>query len=578
MKLVKGQRNLRIRTWRWSSVIASIMLLVAQGVAAQILPEDPFFTGVRPATETARPTVAAPQSAPSVQKPPSDVVSTLPPDPATSAHPLVFGSQLFVGRFGDVQFSGFNPDYQVTVGDRVSLRLWGAFVLDAVQMVDSQGNLFIPNVGPVNVLGVRNADLNKHVEEQVKRVYRSNVSVYITLEAAQPVKVYVTGFVRAPGLYGGLSSNSILYYLDKAGGIDPDRGSFIDVTVLRGGKDRARIDLYAFMLEGQMQGLQLQDGDTIVVGPRKHSFVVRGEVLNPYQFEFSDDRMLATRLLALAKPKPSATHMSIVRKVGVERRSEYHALSEAGNVEISDGDEVTITADKYPGTILVRVEGAHLGQHTLVLPYGSRLKDAVAQIKPAPQARPEATQLYRKSVAQRQKEMLEASLRNLESHVLTARSSTNEEATLRSKEAELVLQFVERARKIQPKGQIVIGAGQQAGETLLEDGDIIRVPEISSLVMVHGEVLFPNAVVYDFGASVQTYVKMAGGFTQNADDSRFVVLHQDGSFSEGEEIDVKPGDEVMVLPKVETKSVEIARGITQILYQIAVAAKIVFGL
>ena len=34
----------------------------------------------------------------------------------------------------------------------------------------------------------------------------------------------------------------------------------------------------------------------------------------------------------------------------------------------------------------------------------------------------------------------------------------------------------------------------------------------------------------------------------------------------------------MVLPKIETKSIEITRGITQIIYQIAVAARIAMGL
>ena len=34
----------------------------------------------------------------------------------------------------------------------------------------------------------------------------------------------------------------------------------------------------------------------------------------------------------------------------------------------------------------------------------------------------------------------------------------------------------------------------------------------------------------------------------------------------------------MVLPTVDTKNIEIARGITQILYQIAIAAKVVIDL
>jgi len=40
----------------------------------------------------------------------------------------------------------------------------------------------------------------------------------------------------------------------------------------------------------------------------------------------------------------------------------------------------------------------------------------------------------------------------------------------------------------------------------------------------------------------------------------------------------KQGDEILVLPKVKTKSIEVARGITQIIYQIAIAAKVILDL
>ena len=41
---------------------------------------------------------------------------------------------------------------------------------------------------------------------------------------------------------------------------------------------------------------------------------------------------------------------------------------------------------------------------------------------------------------------------------------------------------------------------------------------------------------------------------------------------------LQPGDEIMVLPKIQTKSVELTRGITQIIYQIAIAAKVLLDL
>ena len=125
-------------------------------------------------------------------------------------------------------FSGFNPDYVVAIGDRISVRMWGAFTFEAAQVVDAQGNIFIPNVGPVRVLGVRNADLNQQVESagqahlplQRRRLRHARGGA-----AGQGLRHRLRS--RRPGLYGGLSSDSVLYYLDRAGGIDPDRGSYL---------------------------------------------------------------------------------------------------------------------------------------------------------------------------------------------------------------------------------------------------------------------------------------------------------------------------------------------------------------
>jgi protein involved in polysaccharide export with SLBB domain len=549
-----------------------------------------YTTGARGLTELPPRRAAQAASAPGGLSAPGSTLPTsaasaptasllpLPPDPATAAKPLMFGSQIFSGRFGSEGFSGFNADHQIAVGDRIILRMWGAFTYEAVSLVDAQGNIFIPNVGPVAVQGVRNADLNRHVEARVKRVFRANVGVYASLEAAQPVRIFVTGFVKAPGMYGGLSSDSPLHYLDKAGGIDPDRGSYLAVDVLRGGRVRATFNLYAFLLEGKLESIQLQDGDTLVVASRKHTVTVTGEVLNPYVFEFPRPQVSGAELLAMARPRPSATHLSIVRRIGPELRSEYHALSEATRVVVQDGDEIMLTADRYPGTILVRIDGAHLGERSVVLPYGARLKDALARLRPAPQAQVGAIQLFRKSVAARQKELLEASLRSLETYALTARSATSEEAALRTREGEQIIDFVERARQLEPRGQVVLAKGGPAGDILLEDGDVLVVPERSNLVMVGGEVLLPSTVVFDPHASADDYIVRAGGYTQGADQARLVLVRQDGSIDDAKTAALQAGDQLLVLPKIQTKNIEVTRGITQILFQIAVAVRAFTGL
>ena len=510
---------------------------------------------------------------------PAPSATSTPPQPTAVGCAPVFGSQLFGGRFAQQSLGGFNPDYRIAPGDRVTLRLWGAFSLDATQAVDPRGHLFLPSIGPVRVQGVRNAELDAVVREQVRRTYRANVHSYASLEAAQPVKVYVTGFVRQPGLYGGLSSDSVLRYLDLAGGIDPERGSFLAVELLRAGELRGRIDLYRFLLEGRIEPLQLQDGDTLLVAPRRASVKVSGEAANACAFEFDGPRLHGAALMALARPRPGATHMAVVRQRGPERRSEYHPLAEAGAVLLDDGDEVSFTADRMPGTILVRIEGAHRGERTVVLPYGARLSDALARLRPAPLADLAALQLQRRSIAQRQKEMLGQALDRLEAQALTARSATNEEAQLRGREAELVLQFTGRARQIEPRGQLVLPDPTRAGDTPLEDGDTLFVPERSAQVAVHGEVLFPMAIGHDPARRVDDYLRLAGGPSQQADTSRVLLLRRNGTVVETRsDIVPEPGDELMVLPRAETKRVEVARGITQVLYQIAVVAKVALGL
>ena len=560
-----------------------LMFAVMVGAHAQTrmdpLPTNPRGMTEIPPVRSQQAAAAAAPAGPSASAPvmPLQAMQPFPPNPATSADPIVFGSQIFTGRFGSEAFSGFNPEYQIAVGDRINLRMWGAFTFEAVQPVDAQGNIFIPNVGPVFVLGIRNGELNRQVETQVKRIFRANVGVYATLESAQPVKIYVTGYVKAPGLYSGLSSDSVLYYLDKAGGIDPDRGSYLKVDVLRASKLRTTFNLYGFLLSGNIAPLQLQDGDTIVVGSRKHTVLVSGEVLNPYRFEFDTPTFSARELLRYAQPRPSATHMSVARKIGAQRRSEYYALDAVSDVVIQDGDEIIVTSDKYAGTILVRIDGAHQGERTIVLPYGARLRDVVERIKPAPQANMAAMQLFRRSVATRQRELWDMSLRGMETYALTARSATSEEAALRTREADLILQFIDRARNIQPRGQVILAQRAEAPNTLLEDGDILFVPEQSNLVLVSGEVLMPNAAVWDPRASVDTYVQRAGGFNQGQDKARILVIHQDGSVAESSQASVRAGDEIMVLPKIETKSIEITRGITQIIYQIAIAARVILN-
>ncbi|HMV20314.1 MAG TPA: SLBB domain-containing protein [Rhodocyclaceae bacterium] len=500
----------------------------------------------------------------------------------------VFGANLFTGSFARQGALRFNQDYAVMLGDKIQFRLWGGFEFDGMLVVDPKGNIFIPHVGPVSVLGVRNNDLQRTVESAVRKVFRANVFCYASLAAAQPVRVFVGGYVNRPGLYNGTSLDSVLSYLDQAGGIDPGRGSFLNVQVKRGDMVRATLNLYDFMLYGQIPLVQLSEGDVILVQARQNGIRVSGLVANAKQFEFSDQSRTVADLISLAKPFPSANHVRIVRNSDKLKNVEYFPLTEASRVAIQNGDELEFTSDKKPGTITVRVEGEHQSNQEFVLPYGARLGDLLARIQYSERSEQGSLQLFRVSVRERQTQLLKTSLRSLETAALTARSGTSDEARLRKDEADLILQWIERAKKIEGVGQVIIAKSDSKESLLLENGDVIRIPVKDGLVLVGGEVLFPTAIAYQRNLVLEDYIRLAGGFTQNADGSRVVVAKQDGSFSEANADSsgfslssgelVQPGDQVLVLPRIDVKSRQIWKDLTQIIYQIAVSAKVVLGL
>ena len=547
--------------------------------------------GLTQAAFAAEPTkLPAPTSAPTQTQTPE--LRTQPPqfqDYSANLTSDVFGANLFTGAFAREGATQFNPDYAVAVGDKIQIRLWGAFDFDAVLTVDPKGNIFLPNAGPVHLLGVRNQDLQHLVEAAVGKVFRANVSSYASLAAAQPVRVFVSGFVNRPGLYSGTSMDSLLHYLDQAGGIDPERGSFLKVQVKRGQQVRSTTDLYEFLLNGTLPLIQLADGDVIFVAPRQNTVKVAGLAANAKRFEFSGSTRTVADLVKVVKPKASATHVRVIRNTGSIKNVEYVPLSNAASVTLQNGDELDFTADKKLGTITVRVEGEHQSAQEYVLPYGARMTDLLQQIQYSERSDKDSLQLFRLSVKERQKQMLQASLKSLETAALTARSGTSDEARLRKEEAELLLQWVDRAKKIEPTGQVVIAQADARGDLLLENGDILRVPTKDGLVLVSGEVLFPNAVAFDSTLSLDDYVRRAGGYTQNAETARLVVARRDGSFAEAVgdtgffslgngNVAIRAGDEILVLPKIDVKSRQIWKDMTQIIYQIAVSAKVIFGL
>ena len=502
----------------------------------------------------------------------------------------LYGSWLFEGGFSQSSFSGINPQYHVSQGDTLLLQIWGGIDYQSEAKVDPQGNIFVPKVGPIKVQGVTNKELNKVVLKAVKRVYKSNVEAYVTLLSSQKVKVFLSGLVNKPGLYEGQSADSLLKFIDQAGGIRRDIGSLRNITLKRNNKALQQLDLYDFIENGNLPAIQLQDGDVIFVAPKTGEITIEGDVGFSGKYELESTTVDLSHVLKAVVPSEQATHVTVVESMVENKTSnkkqvdaKQYALTEIKGIKVKAGALIKVSSQLRANSISVDVTGEHDSAYEMVLPWGASLKDLLSQIKYTRLSNESAVQLYRKSVAARQKDMLMASLAALEQSVLTARSATNEGAQLRKAEAEIIIQWIEKAKKVEPKGQVLLSDGYDASKIILQQGDKIVIPSKRNLVMVHGEVLFPTAIAYNDELDTQDFINHAGGTTADVDDMNILIMKPNGTFKNmnddlGDEDEVSPGDEIFVLAKPDVKSLQITKDIMQVIYQVAVSAAVVLTL
>ncbi len=478
--------------------------------------------------------------------------------------PAPFGADLFQGNFAKGTFDELNADYQIMSGDRIAVRLWGARTFDSVLEVDARGNLFLPEVGPVAVAGMKHAALGPLVQTKVQSVYKKNVEVYTNLLNTQPVAVFVTGFVAKPGRYAGGATDSVLYYLDLAGGIDAERGSYRDIRIIEGLLPRPR----------------LEDGDLVLVGERGAGVMAKGQVRHSARFEFPAAALInGQRLAALTTIQNRASHASIIGTRSGAPFNAYLALVEFYQLVLDDGDIVEFHADTPGDTIMVAASGAIVGASRFPVHKSTKLLELLENIPVEPElANLDGIHIKRRSVAIQQKKALDEALRRLEQTALTATSQGVDEANIRVREAELITQFVAKAREIQPDGTVVVGHDDRLADIYLEDGDVVVIPAKSDVVLISGEVLMPQAVVFNGQKNVKKYVASAGGFSKRADKRHVLVVKPNGEVLRAGDTNIAAGDQVLVLPRFDSKNMQVLKDVSQILYQVAVATKVALDL
>ena len=512
-----------------------------------------------------------------------DVNATASAQQATQKESLrPYGYNLFKGNFTKSKTQRYNPDYLIAIGDKISIKTWGAINSELETIVDRGGNIFVPKLGTIHVAGVKNDKLTETVEISAKSIFNSHVSIYASLNNYQPIGIFVSGAVNMPGLYEGYSSDFMVQFLDKAGGINSKYGSYRDIKLMRNGKEVQGLDLYGFLKNGMSQSFQFHDGDVISVGGIGGYADIRGAVLYPCRYEVDTKGSTLEDIIKSVIPEEGATHAYVTRKIdGDDSQVVVYDTEKDKNVIIKSGDELRFEKDAFNKSVEVSIEGEHAGRHSVVLSRGSTISELLKKVKLTPQSDIDSFRIYRKSVAQTQKAMLDTQLKEFETSVLTTNSATTEEALIRKQEASMMLDFIKRAKSVMPKGQIIINKDADLSKIVLEAGDVVYIPNKSDTVVVQGVVVMPGAQTLSGEMNLSDYIKKCGGYNAHADMSRIVVIHSNGSaetFDDSSMFSKSPivhaGDSIMVLSRVDTKTLQWTKDVTQIVYQLAVGAAV----
>ena len=190
-----------------------------------------------------------------------------------------FGMQVFENGTRDLQMIPMDlpvgPEYVLGPGDGVSVDLWGGVSRRFYRVVDREGRLSLPEVGPLLVAGKSLAEVQESVQKTLRTQFR-DVSADVSLSRLRGIRVYVVGDVVKPGAYDIGSLSTPLNALFAAGG-PTGRGSLRILKHYRGKVLVQDVDVYDLLLHGVKGDIQrLENGDTVMVPPLGPEITHRG--------------------------------------------------------------------------------------------------------------------------------------------------------------------------------------------------------------------------------------------------------------------------------------------------------------
>ena len=394
----------------------------------------------------------------------------------------VFGRDIFNNKAltFEPQMNIATPqNYVLGPGDQLIIDIYGASQETMKLTVSPDGDITIPEYGPVQVSGLTVSAAQARVRSRLGQYFQTS-NIKTTLGQTRSILINVMGEVRVPGSYTLSAFATVFHALYRAGGIN-SLGTLRNIKVYRQGRLVTVVDVYEFILNGRLAGnIRLQDNDVIQVGAYESIVDISGHVKRPMAYELRKGESMATLLRYCGGFSGNAykSSLRVLRNSG--QMKSVHNVDEFdwSDFRMDDGDQVSVEGiyDRYEN--MVEVKGA------VFRPGMYELGDKVNSVRTLVER---AAGLTEEAMTSR------AVLRRLKPNRTQEVISLNLEGILNGTEADMPLQ----------------------------NEDVIFIPTLAEhqnlrTLTITGEVIFPGVYEYADNMTLEDFILQAGGLTDRA--------------------------------------------------------------
>jgi protein involved in polysaccharide export with SLBB domain len=301
-------------------------------------------------------------------------------------NPLIYGSELFSQNnagYSANQNMATPINYIVGPNDVLKLVIYGVQEFSSDLNVSKEGRVQIDNVGQVKVAGLTIEAATDLIKNQLARtaypsIRSGETKIALTVGDIRTVQVTVIGALKS-GKYNVSSLSNVLSVIAEAGGPN-EIGSYRNIELIRDNKVFKKIDLYAFMKNGDQSNMvAVKDNDVIRIPSYASRFEIKGQVKRPGIFEVGEAEPFNSFVQYAGGFDDTAytAWVKIIQKNDKEKAVKDLSAADYATYQPQGGDVISVSKvlDRFQNR--VKLSGAVFRPDVYQLTPGMRISDLV---------------------------------------------------------------------------------------------------------------------------------------------------------------------------------------------------------